>query len=47
MLAPLHELLVDDLAGIVLSSLDVHGFLDNGIGALAECAACAVLQTPG
>lgn len=47
MLSALHELLVDNLAGIVLSSLDVHGFLDNGIGALAECAACAVLQTPG
>ncbi len=38
-LAASHELLGDDLAGVVLAGLDVHGLLDDGIGALAERAA--------
>ena len=34
-LAALHELLVDDLASIVLAGLDVDGFLDNSVRAAA------------
>ena len=44
MFSPLHELLVDDLAGIVLAGLDVHGLLDDGIGAAAQGLACAILD---
>ena len=43
MLAPLHELLVDDLAGIVLAGLDVHGLLYDGIRAAAQCLASTIL----
>lgn len=37
-LASLHELFRDDLAGVVLTRFDVDGFLDDGIGALSEGA---------
>lgn len=43
MLSAFHELLVNDLAGIVLSSLDVDGLLDNGIRAAAQSTTCAIL----
>ena len=42
-LAPLHELLVDDLARIVLARLDVHGLLHDGVRAAAEGLARAIL----
>ena len=42
-LPPLHELLVDDLASIVLPGLDVYGLLDDGIRPTPECLAGAVL----
>lgn len=42
-LPALHELFVDDLAGIVFAGLDVDGFLDDRIGAAADGLACAVL----
>ena len=43
MLAALHELLVDDLAGIHFACSDMDGLLDDGIGAAAKGLACAVL----
>ena len=43
MLPPLHELLVDDLASIILARLDMHGLLYDGIRAAAQCLASAVL----
>lgn len=43
-LPALHELFVDDLAGIVFAGLDVDGFLDDGVGAAADGPACAVLR---
>lgn len=43
-LAPLHELFVDDLAGIVLPGLDVDGLLHDSVRATAERLACAVLR---
>lgn len=42
-LAALHELLVDDLAGIVLARLDVHGLLYDGVCSTAERLASAIL----
>ena len=47
MLPPLHELLVDDLAGIVLAGLDVDGLFDDGVGTGAEGFAGAVLWVGG
>jgi hypothetical protein len=41
--ASLHELLVDDLAGIVLASLDVDRLFDDGVRSAAQSLACAVL----
>src|ERR1700742_4791557 len=43
-LSALHELLVDHLAGIVLSRLDVHCFLDDSVRARAESFASTVLR---
>jgi hypothetical protein len=43
MLPPLHELLVDDLAGIVLAGLDVDGLLHDGIRSATKRLACAIL----
>lgn len=43
-LAPLHELFVDDLAGIVFPGLDVDGLLHDSVRATAERLACAVLR---
>lgn len=43
-LAPLHELFVDDLAGIVFPGLDVDGLLHDSVCATAERLACAVLR---
>ena len=42
-LSALHELFVDDLAGIVFSGLDVDGLLHDGVGAASEGLAGAVL----
>ena len=44
MLAPLHELLVDDLAGIVFAGVDVDGLLHDGVRPAPERLACAVLR---
>ena len=44
-LAALHELLVDDLAGIVLAGLDVDGLLDDGVRAAPKGFACPVLES--
>lgn len=46
-LATLHQLLVDDFAGIVLACGDVDGFLDDCVRAAAQCAASAVLLLGG
>lgn len=46
MLPPLHELLVDDFAGIVLARLDVNRLLHDGIRPTTERLACAILITP-
>jgi hypothetical protein len=43
-LATLHELLVDDFAGIVFASGDVNGLLDDGVGSAAEGLARPVLD---
>ena len=43
-LPPLHELLVDDFAGIILASLDMHGLLYDGIRAATQCLASAILS---
>ena len=43
---PLHEFLVDDLASIVLSSLDMHGLLDDGVCSTAQSLASAILIAP-
>lgn len=40
----LHKLLIDDLARIVFSGLDMDGLLDDGICSAAQCLACAVLE---
>lgn len=42
-LPPLHELLVDDLACEVLSSLDVDRLLDDGVRSTAQRLACPIL----
>ena len=42
---PLHELLVDDLASIVLAGLDVYGLLHDSVRSAAECLACPILGT--
>jgi hypothetical protein len=42
-LSTLHELLVNDLAGIVFASLDVDGLLDYGVCARPEGLASPVL----
>lgn len=44
MFSPLHELLVDDLAGIVFAGLDVYGLLHDSICAASERSSCAILQ---
>ena len=36
MFSALHELLVDDFAGIVDPSLDVNGLLDDGVRATTQ-----------
>ena len=43
MFSTLHEFLVDDLAGIVGTSLDMHGFLHNGIRSAAQRLSRAIL----
>lgn len=43
MLPPLHELLVDDFAGIIFARLDVHGLFDDGVRAAAKGLARAIL----
>ena len=43
MFSALHELLVDDLAGVVLAGLDVDGLFDDGVGAAPEGLARPVL----
>jgi hypothetical protein len=42
-LPTLHELLVDDLAGIVVVRANMHGFFDDGIGTAAKRLSCPVL----
>ena len=44
MFSTLHEFLVDDLAGIVGTSLDMHGFLHNGIRSAAQRLSRAILE---
>lgn len=44
MFATLHKPLVDDLAGKVLASLDVNGFLHDGIGTTAQGLSSAILN---
>lgn len=39
----LHELFVDDLAGVVFAGLNMDGFFDDGIGAAADGPAGAIL----
>lgn len=39
----LHEFLVDYLASIVLSSSNMDGLLDDGIGPAAEGLSCPIL----
>jgi hypothetical protein len=41
----LHELLVDHLASIVGSSLDVNGLLDDGVGAATKSLSSSILWT--
>ena len=43
-LSALHELLVDDLAGIVFDRLDVNGLLYDSICPAAQCLTGAVLR---
>lgn len=43
MFSALHELLVDHLASIVGSSLDVDRLLDDGVGAATESLSSPVL----
>jgi hypothetical protein len=43
MLPPFHELLVDDLAGIVLAGLDVDRLFNDSIRPATERLACAIL----
>lgn len=45
MLSAFHELLVDDLARIVLARLDVDSLLDDRIGPAAQSLACPILQS--
>ena len=42
-LPALHELLVDDLASIVLAGLDVHGLLDDGVCTASQSLSGAIL----
>lgn len=44
MFSTLHKLLVDDLAGIVLPSLDVDCLLDNSICSTSKRTTCPVLE---
>jgi hypothetical protein len=39
----LHELLVDDLAGIIGTGLDMHGFLHDGIRSATQRLSRAIL----
>ena len=39
-----HELLVDDLTGIVFASADVNGLFDNGIRSTSESPSSTVLR---
>lgn len=41
---PLHELLVNDLASIVFTRLDVYGFLHDSICTTSKRASCTILQ---
>jgi len=43
-LPPLHELLVDDFASIVMASFDMNCFLHDCIRAASEGTSCAVLE---
>lgn len=45
MFPTLHKFLVNDLAGIILPSLDMYGLLHDGIGAATKGLSCAVLRT--
>ena len=45
MFSPMHELLVDHLASIVGSGLDVDRLLDDGVGTAAEGLSSPVLGT--
>ena len=44
MFSTLHKLLVDDLAGIVLASLDVDRLLDDSICSTSKRTPCPVLE---
>ena len=44
MLATLHELLVNDFAGIIFASGDMNGLFDDGVGSAAEGLARPVLD---
>ena len=46
-LPTLHEFLIDDLASIVLASLDVNGFLDDGVGSATQGLAGTILDIKG
>lgn len=44
MFPTLHEALVDNLASIILSCLDVNRLLHNGIGTAAQSFSCSILR---
>lgn len=43
MLSAFHQSLVDDLAGIILASLDMNSFFYDCVSTLAECSTSFVL----
>ena len=45
MFSALHELLVDNLAGIIGSGLDVDGLLDDGVRAATQSLSGPILRT--
>ena len=45
MFSALHELLVDNFAGIVGSGLDVNGLLDDGVRAATQGLSGPILRT--
>jgi hypothetical protein len=47
MFSTLHEALVDNLARIIFSCLDVNRFLHNGIGTAAQSFSCSILPYVG